>query len=69
MTIAIYYLYVTWTRVWVLDTGMDPIVSLIKAPTLGHGDTAQNLDTDMRAHHFPYGSCDFKLIFQEYLNS
>jgi len=45
----------------VFDTCIDPSVRLVKALTLGRGDTVQNLDTDMRSHNFTYGSCNFKL--------
>ena len=31
----------------VSDMGTDPSVRLVKALILGHGDTVQNLDTDM----------------------
>jgi len=53
----------------VSDTGTDLSVRLVKALTLGHGDTVQNIDTDMRTHNFTYGGCNFKLIFQEYFVS
>lgn len=52
----------------VLDTGMDPSVRLVKALTLGYGDTVQNLDTDMETHNFTYGNSTFMLIFLEYFN-
>jgi len=53
----------------VSDIGTDLNVRLVKALTLGLGDTVQNLDMDMRAHNFTYGSCNFKLILLEYFNS
>jgi len=53
----------------VSDTGKDLGALPVKTLTLGHGDTIQNLDTNMRIHYFTYGSCNFKLIFQEYFNS
>jgi len=53
----------------VSDTGTDPSGLLVKPLNLGHGDTVQNLDTDMRTHNFTYRSCNFKLIFLEYFTS
>ena len=43
----------------VLDMDMDPSVRLVEVIILGHGDIAQNLDTNMRTHFFTCRTCNF----------
>lgn len=47
----------------VSEKGMD---SRVKALNSGHGDTVQYLNMDRTTYQFICGSCDFKLIFEEY---
>ena len=47
----------TWTQMWVSDP------SKLK---LQDTRTLYKFWTHMRTHHFIYGSCNFKLIFEEY---
>ena len=47
----------------VSDMGMDPCLA---CQTLGHGDTTQNLEMDMKTHHFTCARFQINLsrIFQ-----